>query len=156
MKRHTNFEKRNDFASQHEQIGFDYWNSPSGPEKLPYWQEGVVYGFSEKEVDKIQEATQELHDMYIIKIMKNGNVSMLTKFVDNLNDLLSIKYPIYDLIIPTIFNCKHEFTDPFNIFKSIIDDINYTNNQMKINESKQRPGLLSSSLNNSYNTVKIA
>lgn len=68
MKRHTNFEKRNDFASQHEQIGFDYWNSPSGPEKLPYWQEGVVYGFSEKEVDKIQEATQELHDMCVVMV----------------------------------------------------------------------------------------
>lgn len=63
MKRHNTFEKRSDFKAQLEGIGFNYWNSPSGPEQLPYWQEGTVYAFSETEIDRIQEASQELHDM---------------------------------------------------------------------------------------------
>ncbi|WJJ54645.1 glutathionylspermidine synthase group 1-like protein [Acinetobacter phage AB1I1M-1] len=65
MKRHSNFEKRLDYVEQLEGIGFNYWNAPSGPEKLPYWQEGVVYGFAEHEIDQIQQTTQELHDMSI-------------------------------------------------------------------------------------------
>ena len=76
MKRHNNFAKRPDFATQLESIGMNYWNSPSGPEKLPYWQEGVVYGFSETEIDRIQEATQELHDISVEMvgaIVKSGD-----------------------------------------------------------------------------------
>lgn len=63
MKRHTNFEIRPNHVELLEGIGFNYWNAPSGPEGAPYWQEGVVYGMSESEIDHIQAATQELHDM---------------------------------------------------------------------------------------------
>lgn len=51
MKRHNNFEQRSDFIQQLEGIGMNYWDAPSGPEKLPYWQEGTVYAFSETQVD---------------------------------------------------------------------------------------------------------
>lgn len=76
MKRHINFEKRPDHAQRLEEIGFNYWNSPSGPDKLPYWQEGVMYVMSETEIDELQEATQNLHDMSIemvSKIVKSGD-----------------------------------------------------------------------------------
>lgn len=76
MKRHTNFEKRPDFIQQLEGIGMNYWNAPSGPEKLPYWQEGTVYAFSETQVDRIQESTQELHNMcmeMVAQMVKSGD-----------------------------------------------------------------------------------
>lgn len=65
MKRFNNFYKRPDFAQQLEAIGMNYWNLPSGPEQLPYWQEGVCYTFTEAEIDRQQAVTQELHDMHI-------------------------------------------------------------------------------------------
>lgn len=64
MKRHI-LEKRPNFEQSLLGIGMNYWDYPSGPLKLPYWQEGVTYGFSETEIDKIQEATQEAHDISI-------------------------------------------------------------------------------------------
>lgn len=64
MKRQF-FPKRVNYPVFLEEIGFNYWNWVSGPNKLPYWQEGVVYGFSETKVDLILDATQELHDMSI-------------------------------------------------------------------------------------------
>lgn len=59
------FPKRKNFQEELEKIGFNYWNLPSGPKKEPYWQEGVTYVFSETQIDQIQEATQELHDMSV-------------------------------------------------------------------------------------------
>lgn len=76
MKRHTNFEKRPDFIQQLEGIGMNYWNAPSGPDNLPYWQEGVMYAFSETQVDRIQDATQDLHNMCIemvSQMVKSGD-----------------------------------------------------------------------------------
>lgn len=75
MKRHI-LEKRTDFQKRLEEIGFNYWNLPSGPEKLPYWQEGVTYAFSETQIDKIQDASQQLHNMSIemvSSIVKSGD-----------------------------------------------------------------------------------
>lgn len=76
MKRHLNPQPRKDFQQRLESIGMNYWNLPSGPEKLPYWQEDVYYGFSETEVDRIQEATQDLHNMsieMIASMVKSGD-----------------------------------------------------------------------------------
>lgn len=76
MKRHTNFTVRENFQEEHKKIGFDYWDLFSGPDKLPYWQEGTVYAFSEKEVDRIQQTTQEIHDMcveMVSKMVKSGD-----------------------------------------------------------------------------------
>lgn len=65
MKRYNNFEVRPDFKDQLMAIGMNYWDAPSGPDNLPYWQENVMYAFSEGEIDRILEATQELHNMTI-------------------------------------------------------------------------------------------
>lgn len=76
MKRHNNFYQRPDFQKHLEDIGMNYWNLPSGPDQKPYWQEGVVYAFSETQIDKIQEATQELHDMsveMVSSMIKSGD-----------------------------------------------------------------------------------
>lgn len=75
MKRFT-FAQRPDYQQKLEEIGYNYWNLPSGPNLDPYWQEGVTYVFSETQVDKIQSATQELHDMSIdmvSRMVKSGD-----------------------------------------------------------------------------------
>lgn len=61
MKR-LQFDQRADFILQHEKIGFNYWNLPS-QNGAPYWQEGVVYQFTEQQIDLIHDATQELYEM---------------------------------------------------------------------------------------------
>lgn len=86
MRRHTNFEKRPDFAKQLNSIGMNYWNLPSGPDSKPYWQEGTVYAFSEHEIDDIQNATQELHEMCIQmvkEIVHSGDYPKYFKLSDN-------------------------------------------------------------------------
>lgn len=65
MKRHNDFAKRENYKDQLNAIGFNYHDLPSGPEQADYYQEGVVYALSEKEVDIIQEGSQELHNMTI-------------------------------------------------------------------------------------------
>lgn len=70
------FPIRQDYPEQLEKIGFNYWNLPSGPKKLPYWQEGKVYILSETQIDLIQQATQELHDMsmeMVGQMVKSGD-----------------------------------------------------------------------------------
>lgn len=63
MKRYTQIPRPN-YAEHLERIGFLHHSLPSGVDgKEPYWQEDVMYYFSEKEIDVIQMATQELHDM---------------------------------------------------------------------------------------------
>lgn len=74
MKR-THYPKRDDFIAQHEKIGFNYWNLPSRTGE-PYWQEGVVYEFSEGQIDFINDATQELYDMcemMVERIVSSGD-----------------------------------------------------------------------------------
>lgn len=57
MKRFNNFHQRPNFQQNLESIGMNYWNLASGPDTLPYWQEGVCYGFSETQIDKVLDAT---------------------------------------------------------------------------------------------------
>lgn len=52
MKRFNNFHQRPNFQQNLESIGMNYWNLASGPDALPYWQEGVCYGFSETQIEK--------------------------------------------------------------------------------------------------------
>lgn len=76
MKRHSDFHRRPNYAEEHEKIGFNYYNLPSGPEQAEYWQEGVMYVLSETEIDKIQAATQEAHLMsmeMVEKMVKSGD-----------------------------------------------------------------------------------
>ncbi len=61
----THFAKRPNYEQRLKDIGFEHFSLPSGPEKAPYWQEGVCYVFKEAEIDRIEEATQTLHDMSV-------------------------------------------------------------------------------------------
>lgn len=63
--RRYHFQARPNYEARLKEIGFDHYSLPSGPDNLPYWQEGVCYIFSEKQIDLIEEATQELHDMSV-------------------------------------------------------------------------------------------
>lgn len=74
--RRTNFAKRPDYEKKLMDIGFTYWNLPSGPAEEPYYQEGATYIFSEKEIDKIEAATQALHEMsveMVAQMVKSGD-----------------------------------------------------------------------------------
>lgn len=69
------FDKRTNFIQRHHDIGFTYWDLPSRQGK-PYWQEGVVYEFDEREIDLINDATDELYQMCLAvvdKIVRSGN-----------------------------------------------------------------------------------
>lgn len=85
MKRHNDFEQRKYYGAELNRIGMNYWDSPSGPDKLPYWQEGVVYGFGESEIDQIQSVTQELHNMcleMVGQVVKSGDYPEYFKLTD--------------------------------------------------------------------------
>ena len=91
MKRFSNFHQRPNFQEELEKIGFNYWNLPSGPDSKPYWQEGVCYGLSETQVDKILDATQELHDMsleMVSTIVKSGDYPDYFSLTDNCKALI--------------------------------------------------------------------
>lgn len=91
MKRFSNFHQRPNFQEELEKIGFNYWNLPSGPDAKPYWQEGVCYGLSETQVDKILDATQELHDMsleMVSTIVKSGDYPDYFSLTDNCKALI--------------------------------------------------------------------
>ena len=61
------FDRRADFVAAHQAIGFSYWDLPS-KNGMPYWQEGVVYTFSESQVDFINDATDELYQMCLMMV----------------------------------------------------------------------------------------
>jgi len=91
MKRFSNFHQRPNFQEELEKIGFNYWNLSSGPDAKPYWQEGVCYGLSETQVDKILDATQELHDMsleMVSTIVKSGDYPDYFSLTDNCKALI--------------------------------------------------------------------
>lgn len=74
LRHHT--EKRPDYVQQLLNIGMNYYNLPSGPKKEDYYQEGICYAFSETQVDKVQDATQELHNMsveMVSQMVKSGD-----------------------------------------------------------------------------------
>lgn len=69
------FDRRADFVSAHQAIGFSYWDLPS-KNGQPYWQEGVVYEFSEQQIDFINDATNELYQMclaMVAQIVSSGD-----------------------------------------------------------------------------------
>lgn len=91
MKRFNNFHQRPNFQQNLESIGMNYWNLTSGPDALPYWQEGVCYGFSETQIDKVLDATQELHDMSIDMVatmVKSGDYPDYFSLTENCKALI--------------------------------------------------------------------
>ena len=66
---------RENYEERLTEVGFNYYNLKSDDD-TDYWQESVMYGFSEREIDFIQVSTQELHNMAIdmvSRIVKSGD-----------------------------------------------------------------------------------
>lgn len=66
---------RPNFENALVDVGFNYYNLKSS-DGSDYWQENVIYGFHEREIDYIQESTQELHNMSIdmvANIVRSGD-----------------------------------------------------------------------------------
>lgn len=69
MKRVT-LPQRNDWQKSHTDIGFDYYNLPSTDGSI-YWSEGIAYEFTLKQIEQLEDASNELHQMclYLVKNM---------------------------------------------------------------------------------------
>jgi glutathionylspermidine synthase len=63
MKR-KEFPKRDNFEQINEELGFDF----QVVEEKQYWIEDVGYEFTSKEIDKIEDATNKLHQMCFVAI----------------------------------------------------------------------------------------
>ena len=61
MKRKL-FAPRQNWQQQHREIGFDYFDLPSRDGSM-YWSEGVAYEFTLKEIEQLEDASNELHQM---------------------------------------------------------------------------------------------
>ncbi|KAA8734514.1 glutathionylspermidine synthase family protein [Acinetobacter qingfengensis] len=61
---------RNNWQQQHQDIGFDYYNLPSEDGSI-YWSEGIAYEFTLKQIEHLEDAANELHQMclHIVKHM---------------------------------------------------------------------------------------
>ncbi|WP_044470967.1 glutathionylspermidine synthase family protein [Mannheimia massilioguelmaensis] len=62
MKRIATFPQRVDMQAQLLEVGFDYYNLPS-TDGSNYWSDNVAYEFTLAEIDRIEDATNELHAM---------------------------------------------------------------------------------------------
>lgn len=56
------FKKRSDYAARLDEIGFQY-HSVSSSDGEEYWTEGVAYEFTLAEIEEIEAASQELHEI---------------------------------------------------------------------------------------------
>lgn len=61
MKRKI-FTPRSNWQQEHHKIGFDYFNLPSQDGSI-YWSEGVAYEFTLKQIEQLEDAANELHQM---------------------------------------------------------------------------------------------
>ena len=75
MKRITSIPTRPDMEQQLLEVGFDYYNLPS-TDGSHYWSDNVAYEFTLAEIDKIEDATNELHAMcmdFVADEVKQGD-----------------------------------------------------------------------------------
>ena len=75
MKRITDIPTRPDMVQQLLEVGFDYYNLPSTGGSH-YWSDNVAYEFTLAEIDKIEDATNELHAMcmdFVADEVKQGD-----------------------------------------------------------------------------------
>lgn len=71
-------------------IGFDYYDIPS-EDGTNYWQEGAAYQFKMKQIDKIEDVSDELHQMCIDfadEVVRSGNYPIEYNFSDNVKSLI--------------------------------------------------------------------
>lgn len=62
MKRHSHFRPRADMREKCLAVGFDYYDLPSS-DGSHYWADNVAYELSLAEIEQIEDATNELHQM---------------------------------------------------------------------------------------------
>ena len=62
MKRIADFKERETMKEDLLAVGFDYYNLPS-TDGSNYWSDNVAYEFTIKEIDRIEDATDECHQM---------------------------------------------------------------------------------------------
>ena len=75
MKRITGFPTRPNMVQQLLDVGFDYYNLPSS-DGSHYWSDNVAYEFTLAEIDRIEDATNELHAMcmdFVADEIKQGD-----------------------------------------------------------------------------------
>ncbi len=60
--RRVRLPERANWAQAHTEIGFDYYNLPSTDGSM-YWSEGVAYEFHLKQIEQLEDAANELHQM---------------------------------------------------------------------------------------------
>ncbi|MBN6065020.1 glutathionylspermidine synthase family protein [Aggregatibacter actinomycetemcomitans] len=75
MKRITGLPTRPNMAQQLMDVGFDYYNLPSN-DGSHYWSDNVAYEFTLAEIDKIEDAANELHAMcmdFVADEIKQGD-----------------------------------------------------------------------------------
>ena len=75
MKRITGFPTRPNMVQQLLDVGFDYYNLPSS-DGSHYWSDNVAYEFTLAEIDRIEDATNELHAMcmdFVADEVKQGD-----------------------------------------------------------------------------------
>ena len=75
MKRITGIPTRPNMVQQLLEVGFDYYNLPSS-DGSHYWSDNVAYEFTLAEIDKIEDATNELHSMcmdFVADEVKQGD-----------------------------------------------------------------------------------
>ena len=74
MKRRT-FQERPNWQQAHQDIGFDYYNLPSTDGSI-YWSEGIAYEFTLKQIEQLEDASNELHQMcleVVRDLIQRGN-----------------------------------------------------------------------------------
>ena len=52
------FPERANWQEAHQGVGFDYYNLPSRDGSM-YWSEGVAYEFSLKQIEQLEDASNE-------------------------------------------------------------------------------------------------
>ncbi|MFM6905752.1 MAG: glutathionylspermidine synthase family protein, partial [Acinetobacter tjernbergiae] len=66
---------RTDWQIEHQKIGFDYFNLPSLDGSI-YWSEGIAYEFTLKQIEQLEDAANELHQMCLAvtsDLIQRGN-----------------------------------------------------------------------------------
>ena len=69
------YPERDNWQQRHLDIGFDYYNLPSTDGSI-YWSEGVSYEFHLKQIEQLEDAANELHQMCLqvaARIIQSGD-----------------------------------------------------------------------------------
>jgi len=95
-------EPRPDWVARCREVGFDYCDLPSSDGSW-YWSDDVAYRLSAREVDAIDDASQELHDMcmdWVAQVVQSGNYPALYGLTDAAKTLIERSWQAHE---PSLF-----------------------------------------------------